>query len=241
MDQSKDVKQEDSSSEVQGLGTDVEIPNASGQGNPPQRSWLRRYGFSMLVLGLCVVMGYYILIQQNQADELPREGQGTEFSYPDTDGNTVTLSGTNGKARLLYFFFASCPDVCPPTTALMSQVQDELKADGVFGDKVEFLSVTIDPNNDTTEVLKEYADRFGADPSGWKFLRGDEQATADLAKKYQILVGKGDDGNFFHMNLIVLLDKKGEIREWISLNDYIDQGENNLTPSDMAKKIKSLL
>jgi protein SCO1/2 len=241
VDQSKDLNQENTSSEAQGLETGVEIPYASGQGKPLQRSWLRRYGFSMLVLGLCVVMGYYILMQQNQADELPREGQGAEFSYPDTDGKPVTLSSTDGKARLLYFFFASCPDVCPPTTALMSQVQDELKADGVFGDEVEFLSVTIDPKNDTTEVLKEYADRFGADPSGWKFLRGDEQATADLARKYSIDVGKGDDGNFYHMNLIVLLDKKGEIRDWISLNDYIAQGENNLTPSDMAKKIKSLL
>lgn len=206
-----------------------------------QRSWLKRYGFSLVVLGLCIVMGYYILQQQNKEDELPAQGQGAEFSYTDTEGANVTLTGTNGKARLLYFFFANCPDVCPPTTFLMSQVQDELKEDGVFGDEVQFLSVTIDPTHDTPEVLKEYAERFKADPSGWKFLRGDEKETADLARKYQILVTKDDKGNFGHMNLIVLLDKEGQIRDWISANDYIEEGENNLSPSDMAKKIKSVL
>lgn len=190
-------------------------------------------------------MGYYIILQQNKSEAdatMPAQGQGTDFTYADSDGNKVTLSDTNGKARLLYFFFASCPDVCPPTTALMSQVQDELKADGVFGKEVEFLSVTIDPDNDTPEILKEYADRFDADPSGWKFLRGDsQQGTADLARKYQIDAGKDNDGNFYHMNLIVLLDKKGQIRDWINIGPYTEQGEDNLKPADMAKKIKSLL
>ncbi|MCD9023925.1 SCO family protein [Cohnella silvisoli] len=209
--------------------------------NKPQRSWLRRYGFSLFVLALCLVMGYYIYMQQNKKDELPVQGKGAEFSYTDSDGANVTLSGTNGKARLLYFFFATCPDVCPPTTFLMSQVQDVLKKDGVFGDEVEFLSVTIDPTHDTPEVLKEYAKRFNADPSGWKFLRGDEKETAALARKYEILVTKDDQGNFGHMNLIVLLDKDGQIRDWISLNDYLEQGDKNLTAKDMAKKIESLL
>lgn len=209
-----------------------------------QRSFLKRYGFSLIVLGLCIVMGYFILMQQNKEDELPLQGQGAEFSYTDMNGENVTLSGTNGKARLLYFFFANCPDVCPPTTFIMSQVQDELKEDGVFGDEVQFLSVTIDPTHDTPEVLKDYAERFDADPNGWKFLRGDETETAELARKYQILVNKDKDGNFGHMNLIVLLDKDGQIRDWISANDYIEgyvDEEDKLSPSDMAKKIKSLL
>jgi len=208
-----------------------------------QSSFLKRYGFSLIVLCLCLIMGYFILQQQNKKDDLPVQGQGAEFSYLDTNGENVTLSGTNGKVRLLYFFFANCPDVCPPTTFLMSQVQDELKEDGVFGSDVEFLSVTIDPTRDTPEALKEYAKRFDADPNGWKFLHGDEQETAALAEKYQIYVAKDDDGNFGHMNLIVLLDKKGQIRDWISANDYIDFEDNKkkLSPSDMVKQIKSLL
>ena len=211
----------------------------------PQRPWIQRYGFSLVVLALCVVMGYFILQQENKKDELPVQGQGAEFSYTDMNGETVSLSGTNGKARLLYFFFANCPDVCPPTTFVMSQVQDELKEEGLFGKEVEFLSVTIDPERDTPELLQDYAKRFEADPEGWKFLRGDEKETAALAEKYGILVNKDKDGNFGHMNLIVLLDKKGQIREWISANDYIDMeagaGSDILSPSEMAKIIKSVL
>lgn len=208
----------------------------------PQRTFLQRYGFPLVLIALCVALGAYLLVSQNKSgSDLPVQQAGIDFSYPDTDGNEVTLANTNGKVRLLYFFFANCPDVCPPTTALLSQVQDELKADGVFGSKVEFMSVSIDPTRDTTEVLKDYADTFDADLTGWKFLRGDETATAELAKKYQILVTKDNEGNFGHMNLIVLLDKKGNVRDWISANDYIEQGADNLTPQDMAKEIKSLL
>jgi len=153
-----------------------------------QKPWIQRYGFSLIVLALCLVMGYFILQQQNKEDELPVQGKGAEFSYTDMNGETVTLSGTNGKARLLYFFFANCPDVCPPTTFVMSQVQDQLKEEGIFGKDVEFLSVTIDPERDTPELLKDYSERFDADPAGWKFLRGDEEATKKLAREYQILV-----------------------------------------------------
>ncbi len=211
----------------------------------PQKPWLQRYGFSLIVLALCVVMGYFILQQQNKKDELAVFGQGEEFSYTDMNGENVSLSGTNGKVRLLYFFFANCPDVCPPTTFVMSQVQDELKEEGLFGKEVQFLSVTIDPERDTPELLRDYAKRFDADPEGWKFLRGDEKETAALAEKYNILVQKDKDGNFGHMNLIVLLDKKGQIRDWISANDFIDleAGFNSdiLSPSEMTKKIKSIL
>lgn len=206
-----------------------------------QRTFLQRYAFPLIVLALCAGMGVYLLLNQVKKPELPVLAQGTEFSYSDMNGETVTLSGTNGKVRLLYFFFANCPDVCPPTTFVMSQVQDELKKDGVFGDKVQFLSVTIDPSHDTSEVLKKYAERFHADPKGWKFLRGDEKATDELANKYLTDVGKDKDGNYWHMNLIILLDQDGQIRDLISANDYIEPGPKKLNPSDMVKQIKSLL
>jgi protein SCO1 len=198
----------------------------------------RRYTFPLIVLAVCLVLGGYILWNQYGGSKYPK---GADFSYSDTDGKTVTLKNTNGDVRLLYFFFSYCPDVCPPTTFLMSQVQDELKKEGVFGNKVQFLSVTIDPTRDTPERMKEFGSKFGADFSGWKFLRGDEKETADLARKYQILVTKDDQGNFGHMNLIVLLDKKGRIRNWISANDYFANGDKNLPLSDFVKQIKDLL
>jgi protein SCO1/2 len=199
----------------------------------------RRYVFPLIVLAVCVALGGYLYWSQSNASG--KYQKGADFSYQDIDGNTVTLENTNGSVRLLYFFFSYCPDVCPPTTFLMSQAQEELKKEGLFGDKVKFLSVTIDPERDTPERLREYAGMFDADFNGWKFLRGDEKETAELAKKYSILVTKDADGNFGHMNLFVLLDKKGNIREWISANDFILYGEDNRPLSELVDKIKALV
>ncbi|MFD0675101.1 SCO family protein [Cohnella sp. GCM10027633] len=205
------------------------------------RTFLQRYGFPLVLVALCLVLGGYLLISQNKAEELPVLEKGTPFSFTDTAGNNVTLENTNGKVRLLYFFFANCPDVCPPTTAVLSQVQDEMKKEGLFGDKVEFLSVSIDPTHDTTEVLLDYADTYDADLSGWKFLRGDEAATHEIAKKFGVLAMKDPEGNYSHSNTVVLLDKNGDIREWISGMDFIGQGSEELEPKDMVDIVKKIL
>jgi protein SCO1/2 len=207
-----------------------------------QRPFFKRYGFPLIVLALCLVLGAYILWSQNRnsGSGLQVQGKGAPFSYTNIDGKPVSLANTNGKVRLLYFFYSYCPDVCPPTTFLLSQVQDQLKKDGLFGNKVQFLSVTIDPKRDTPKRLKEFANQFNVDFGGWKFLRGDETQTAALATKYQILVNN-TKGNFSHSNLIVLLDQKGQIRDWISANDYFMYGKKNLPLSDLVTEIKSLL
>ena len=197
-----------------------------------------KFLFPLIVLGICLVLAGYIFWNQYGTSKYP---QGADFSYTDLSGETVTLKNTNGDVRLLYFFYSYCPDVCPPTTYLLSQAQDELKQEGLFGSKVKFLSVTIDPTRDTPERLQEFSDQFDVDSSGWKFLRGDEKATFELANKYQILATKDDEGNFGHANLIVLLDKKGKIRDWISANDYFMYGEDNLPISDLVQKIKDLV
>lgn len=216
-------------------------------GQEQNRTFLQRYTFPLVMLAICLALGGYLLYSQNEANkkanELPVQEGGTDFSFTDTDGNEVTLQNTNGKARLLYFFFASCPDVCPPTTAILSQVQDKLKEEGLFGDRVEFLSVSVDPARDTTKVLKDYADTFDADLSGWKFLRGEEKETAEIAEKFGIGVFKNEDGSFTHSNSIVLLDENGKIRDWISGMEYIDPeaGDRKLKPEDMVAIVKKVL
>src|SRR5690625_3593407 len=61
------------------------------------------------------------------------------------------------KARLVEFMYTNCPDVCPVTTLEMSKLRHSLEKEGVFGDEVEFITITIDPNHDTQEILKDYA------------------------------------------------------------------------------------
>lgn len=142
-----------------------------------------------------------------------------DFQLDNLDGQKVTRADTDGKVRLVYFYYANCPDVCQPTTFFLSKVQDLLVQKGDFGKKTQMLSITVDPARDTSEALKEYSARFHADPKGWLFLRGDEAYTLELARKFNITVIKDANGDFTHANVIMLLDKSGNIRQYYNAND----------------------
>ena len=71
-------------------------------------------------------------------------------------GEPYTFQNLSPKIRLVEFMYTQCPDVCPNTTYQMKQLRDQLTKDGVFGKKVEFLTVSFDPKRDTPEVLTHY-------------------------------------------------------------------------------------
>lgn len=192
-----------------------EGPVAGTEPPKPAKPWYVRYAFSLALFALLLVLVGWLLVRQMQQDKLPDLGAAPDFTYQDIDGNEVSMSSLDGKVRLVYFFYTNCPDVCPPTTFMLSQVQDKLKEEGAFGKSVDIVSVTIDPVRDTPDALRKFGDKFNADYAGWKFLRGDEAATADLATKYGLIAVKDADGFYSHANLIVLVDKKGRMRQQI--------------------------
>jgi len=230
------------------MSQDLESAGTPGGSSPggaplapvkPFKPWYVRYGFSLALFALLLVLIAWLLIRQQQADKLPDIGAAPDFTYQDIDGKEVSMSSLDGKVRLVYFFFTNCPDVCPPTTFMLSQVQNKLKEDGEFGKSVDIVSVTIDPTRDTPEALRKFGDKFGADYTGWKFLRGDEAETADLATKYGLIAVKDADGFFSHANLIVLVDKKGRMREQILPES--SGVPNSATWEDVYAKVKKLM
>jgi protein SCO1/2 len=108
------------------------------------------------------------------------------------------------------FIYTSCPDVCPMLTDKMARVQDELGAD--FGSKIAFLSITVDPEHDTPEVLKEYAEVLDADLAGWSFLTGTPAAVREVAHRYGVAVAPAADGQVDHTLLTTLVDRQGTMR-----------------------------
>jgi cytochrome oxidase Cu insertion factor (SCO1/SenC/PrrC family)/mono/diheme cytochrome c family protein len=87
------------------------------------------------------------------------------------DGKTLHFYDDviKGKIVVISFIYTSCPDICPLTTARLSQVEDKFK--DVMGRDLFFVSITVDPENDTPEKLKEFSSAFGTGP-GWLFLTG---------------------------------------------------------------------
>ena len=100
------------------------------------------------------------------------------FRFSASDGRTLTEQDLRGKVWIVDFFFTTCSGPCPRISAQMRSLQDELA-----GSQVMLVSISVDPTADTPEVLRDYAQRIGADSSRWWFLTGDEAATYDLIRK----------------------------------------------------------
>lgn len=152
-------------------------------------------------------------------EDLPLRGEAADFELEHVDGTMTSLSDEAGKVRLVYFFFSHCPDICIPTTAMMSKLQEELKDRKLLGSDAIMYSISFDPDRDTTERLKKFGEAYQADFSAWKFLRGDEELIKNLAQKYNVSVFKDQAGNFIHSNIFTLVDRDGQVRQYYLAGD----------------------
>ncbi|GGF60709.1 hypothetical protein GCM10010912_02360 [Paenibacillus albidus] len=199
---------------------------------------LKRYKWTWILLLLALGMAGYLLWSTLDLGkkELPVIGAVQDFSLENVEGEQVTLADTQGKARLVYFFFTECPDVCPITTFMLSQTQDLLVKEGSFGKDVEFVSISFDPENDTREAIKTFADRFHADYSGWHFLRGDQEEVRKLAaESFKVMIAGNNKDNFAHANLIGLVDRDNNLRALYDAGD-----SENVTPEFLAETVQEL-
>jgi protein SCO1/2 len=197
----------------------------SGDAQQQQGGALQRHWFTVLagvlILAIVGVFGYNYMTKE----QIPVMKALNDFSLDNINGSTYTFSEGKGKVRLVEFMFTNCPDICPATTYNMSKLQDQLKEKGLFGDKVEFVSITFDPDFDTPEVLKAYAEKFKADQSGWKFLRGDAQAIEKVTKDFGIAVMKQPDGSFAHTARMFLVDEDGNMRRAYGMAAEMDMDQ----------------
>lgn len=141
---------------------------------------------------------------------LPMMGPAPDFTLTSQDGLTVSLSDFRGKAVAVTFIYTSCPDLCPMLTANMARIQNRLGP--AFGPKIAFISITVDPEHDTAEVLKQYAQDFGADLNGWTFLTGDPTIIRNVVLGYGVVARTGTEGNVDHTFLTSLIDPDGILR-----------------------------
>jgi len=141
---------------------------------------------------------------------LPTIGPAPEFTLTSQDDAQVGLRAYRGKVVAMTFIYTSCPDTCPMLTAKMAQVQDELGSD--FGPKIAFISITVDPERDTPEVLKQYAQMFAVKFAGWAFLTGSSGEIRDVTRRYGVFVAKAPDGSVDHTALTSIIDRQGRLR-----------------------------
>lgn len=137
-------------------------------------------------------------------------GPAPEFTLTSQDGNRLSLRDLRGKVVAVTFIYTSCADTCPLLTAKMAGLQARLGAD--FGPKVVFVSITVDPERDTPEILKHYAETHGAKAAGWAFLTGAPTEIREVARRYGIYYKKTARGDVDHTFLTSLIDQSGTLR-----------------------------
>lgn len=118
----------------------------------------------------------------------------------------------DGKICVADFFFTTCPGICPKMTQNMADIQKEFLND----DEVLLLSHSVNPNNDSVSVLKQYAKDQKVDIKRWKLLTGEKNEIYDLGRRYYFVEEdegfvKKDDV-FLHTENFILLDKERHIR-----------------------------
>lgn len=137
-----------------------------------------------------------------------------DFSFTDQNGKTITNKDYLGKVYVVEFFFTTCPTICPKMNRNLVQIQNTFQDFENFG----VASFTINPDYDTPEVLKAYAERYGVTNPNWHLMTGNQDEIYDLANNgFPLYVAKDDEaeGGFEHSGHFALIDKEGFIRSRI--------------------------
>jgi len=137
-----------------------------------------------------------------------------DFTLVDQVNQTAKLSVLKGKVLLVSFVFTTCNGSCPATTHRMASVQQELKRLGLWKtDDVQFLSITLDPERDSSDALQRYMKLYDLDGAGWSFLTGPPEAVRSVFSSWGMWVKSAANGQLDHPSRIFLVDRRLRIRE----------------------------
>jgi len=145
--------------------------------------------------------------------------QVADFALTNQENMPVSWDSLRGKIVIADFFFTRCPTICPSLTKNMKRLAESINNGKRVGDKtnkmVHFLSFSIDPERDSVERLKNWADRFQVNPEQWWLLTGNKREIYNLIineMKIPVEDGQGIDTNFMHTDHFVLIDSSRHVR-----------------------------
>jgi cytochrome oxidase Cu insertion factor (SCO1/SenC/PrrC family) len=182
---------------------------------PPSPSVAAKTWRWVLLLFPIVIAAGLIWLRQFEANALARRSLGSFGSVPsfqltNQDGHAFGSAQLAGKIWIADFVFTSCRGPCPIISTRMSELQKPLR-----DTDVHLVSFTVDPDKDTSDVLRNYADKLHAQPGRWDFLTGSKSALYDISRTgFKLAVAESGDepGVPVHSTRIVLVDRKGTIR-----------------------------
>ena len=168
--------------------------------------YLIRLLFLMLTLFSCK--------ENTEQANLKKENAGSSIFLLDSkwqnqDGKELYLRDLKGKNLVVVMIFTSCRTACPILVADMKKIHAKIEKNKL--EDTSLVLISIDPTNDTPEVLKKFAAERNMDESPWIFLRSDEEATREFANVLAVKYKKISPIEFSHSNIISVFDRNGEL------------------------------
>lgn len=163
------------------------------------------------MLGIVFGISYFLIRDANA--QIPND-----ITLINQNGEDYRFGDHHKEVKLVEFIYTFCPDICPTTTQKMNLLKKDLQKEGVYGDQVKFITITIDPYRDTTDVLKKYMEKFEIENDGnWIFLTGNHNDIKDahrkigkVAESLQFQYRDPGDGSFVHTSLLFLVDENNK-------------------------------
>lgn len=183
----------------------------------------------LTILSIIILFAGIILIKPFSRDksDLPIMGHLPDFIFTQSNGQTFGLAEMKGKINVVDFMFTGCPMICPVMSAKMAVFYQAFAADT----DVRFISITVDPQNDSLPVLRAYAKDHGVTDNRWVFLRAPIEEVIALSEKGFMLAADRLPGG--HTTRFILVDNHGNIR------GYYESGDD-ASLAKLANDIQSL-
>ena len=181
---------------------------------------LRNAVFAVVAVGLVLIAALftYQFLNRGTDRSLTADSElGAPFNLIDHDGNPITEAAFKGKPTLVYFGFTRCPEVCPTTFYEMAGWFDTL---GEKGKDLQAFFITVDPERDTPEIMKGFAEAFTDRATG---ITGDPEKVRDLLAAWHVYYKKIPDGDddytMDHTASVFLLDRDGNFKGTIAYGE----------------------
>ena len=188
------------------------------------------------IVGAVILLGAgasWVIQKANLSYDIPILNPVPEFSFINQDGDPFTEKDLNDKITILDFIFTSCAGPCPIMTHNMAGLYRNFSQ----VEEVQFVSITVDPDVDTQDILKQYAKINGVNDARWQFITSNIEAIKDLKKNGFMLYAEELPRG--HAIKFVLIDQNGQIRKYFDGTEEASMAVLNKDITNLVKEFKS--
>lgn len=184
------------------------------------------YIICSIIVAIGVAAGISFFVIRDQMAKIP-----DDIKLVTMHNQVYDFAKSDKKLKLVEFAYTYCPDLCPTTTQKMNLLRNDLIKAGVYGNKIQFLTISIDPYRDTPDRLIKYMKDFNIEDDGnWVLLTGDRnhirrdiKQVERIGKPFQFQFRDPGDGFFIHTTFVYLVDENNRYIKKFPMGDKFNR------------------